>query len=546
MNIRTLFCSLLLAAIPWRAFAQATFTRITTGPIATNLASGAGATWVDYDNDGDLDLFLVNRDGPNQLYRNEGNGTFIQINDGPIVNSGLDSHSISWADFDNDGRIDLFVGNTSKASHLFYQQPDGTFVQTSLGSLTALGAASVDYENDGWLDLGIANFSVNELWHNNGKGLVAMRISTIDVSGNAMTWADYDNDGDMDLLVTEDSGSGGGSSRLYLNDGHGVFTRIANTQLTQQSTSVRGAAWGDYDNDGFLDLFLARGNSALALSSVLFRNTGSGTLMPVQPSSFVNDFGHFGSSVWVDYDNDGWLDLFVTESDAGKNWLYHNNGDGTFSRVLIGAIVNDVANSCCGSWGDYDRDGFLDLFVANVPPYGGAQLNSYLYHNDGNSNAWITVKCVGTRSNRSAIGAKVRVKATIKGKTFWQLREINTGTGWWGVPLEVHFGLGDATNVEILRIEWPSGTVQQLQNVPGKQYLTVTEPSRLSISVINSVPQLILSGGRNQQYEIQMTTDFTDWSLFKALTITNVEGTALITDTNAAGPGRRFYRAVLR
>ena len=123
---------------------------------------------------------------------------------------------------------------------------------------------------------------------------------------------------------------------------------------------------------------------------------------------------------------------------------------------------------------DYDRDGFLDLFVANW-----SNQNNWLFRNKGNANGWLTVKCIGTASNRSAIGAKVRAKATIGGKTFWQLREISNGDGRSNGTLTAHFGLGDATIIDTLRIEWPSGIVQELHDVAAKQSLTVTEPARL-------------------------------------------------------------------
>ena len=229
----------------------------------------------------------------------------------------------------------------------------------------------------------------------------------------------------------------------------------------------------------------------------------------------------------------------------GKNRLYHNNGDGTFLRVMSGPGGDGLGSSTGAIWGDYDRDGFLDLFIANSTT-GGGERNDFLYHNDGNSNAWITIKCVGTLSNHSAIGAKVRVKAIIGGKTFWQLREINTGDGWSNPPLEVHFGLGSATNVETLRIEWPSGTVQEFTNVAAKQFLTLIEPARLLVTASNNIPQFSLQGGRGFQYDVQSSTDLTAWSVLGTLTISNSTGTIVITDTNALTSNRRFYRAVLR
>src|SRR5204862_6740961 len=135
--------------------------------------------------------------------------------------------------------------------------------------------------------------------------------------------------------------------------------------------------------------------------NVLYRNNGHGTFEKITTGDIVNDLGVFNGCAWADYDNDGYLDLFIVNDSFG-NRLYHNNGDGTFLSVTEGDVVTDLANSTGCSWGDYDNDGFLDLFVAN----GGiaSPQNSFLYHNDGNSNHWIKVRCVGTVSNRSAIG----------------------------------------------------------------------------------------------------------------------------------------------
>jgi hypothetical protein len=177
--------------------AQSTFTRIITGPIVTNLAGGAGVTWVDYDNDGDLDLHSINRDGPSRLYRNDGDGTFTQIKAGPLVNTPLDAHSLSWADSDNDGYIGLFIGNTSQSCLLFRQRPDGAFVQSALGS-DALGAAWVDYDNDGWLDAFVS-----------------------------------------EVL--------GGKNRLYCNKGDGTFSRVLTGPIADDVGNGCCSSWGEMD-----------------------------------------------------------------------------------------------------------------------------------------------------------------------------------------------------------------------------------------------------------------------------------------------------------
>ena len=537
--------NMVLAAMT-ASHAQPNFTKITTGPIVSDAAHSLASCWVDFDGDGDLDLFVTNPDGSNLLYRNDGQGVFTKITTGPIVSAGPGSYAASWVDMNNDGLLDLYIAKEGGPSLLFVQQPGGSFIQKSYPMATSSGAAWGDYDGDGFVDLLSADNAAGMLWHNNGQGgLTVVTNKPINVpAAGVVTWADYNNDGRLDVLITAGVFAGGTTNVLYRNEGQGVFTPITNSAFSELHIPFTGAIWGDYDNDGFLDVFLPRFVSGQAVASLLLHNNGDGTFSQVTQGPVTTDTGAALSGSWADYDNDGWLDLFIPDDGGGKNRLYHNNGDGTFTRVLSGPIVSEGGTSANGSWGDYDRDGFLDLFV----PTGvgsGPQPNDYLYHNNGNSNAWLEVKCVGTRSNRSAIGAKVRVKATVGGRTFWQLREINTGNGWNQSALEAHFGLGNATNVETLRIEWPSGTVQEFPNVAARQYLTVTEPSRLVDPTMAQPQQLTLEGGLNMRYDIQTSTNLADWSLLATLTITNLNGTALIMDTNAPGSGH-FYHAVLR
>jgi hypothetical protein len=169
-----------------------------------------------------------------------------------------------------------------------------------------------------------------------------------------------------------------------------------------------------------------------------------------------------------------------------------------------------------------------------------------LYHNNGNSNAWLKVNCIGTVSNRAAIGAKVRVRATIGGKMFWQVREVNEGGGHCSLPPVVHFGLGDATNAEVVRVEWPSGIVQEFQGVPARQTLTITEPSRLSALRTGGVPTIILKGGRGFSYGVQTSTNLMLWTDDISITITNISGTARIDQPLEPPSPMKFYRAVAR
>lgn len=254
--------------------------------------------------------------------------------------------------------------------------------------------------------------------------------------------------------------------------------------------------------------------------------------------ALVTDVGVSMGGAWGDYDNDGLVNLFVVDA-TGNNRLYHNVGAGDCSRVISGSLVNDGRQSQACAWGDSDNDGFLDLFVANP-----SNEPNFLYRNSGNSNAWIKVRCVGTVSNRSAIGAKVRVKATVRGIPVEELRELTGGAGRSGQTLIAHFGLSDATMIDTLRIEWPSRIVQELRDVPTKQFLTLTEPPRLKAASTEGQLRLTLPGGKGLTYEVQSSTDLIGWT--PLTTLTNLSGTLEYGEPVPPAQPRRFFRGLLR
>ena len=331
------------------------------------------------------------------------------------------------------------------------------------------GPVWADYDNDGFVDVFIARYGIDWLYHNDGEGFFSSitnaLVGPVQDDSYGAAWGDYNNDGLPDLFVGVKSDPP--ANRLYLNLGGGSFARVTSGSIFTDHAHAWNCAWADYDNDGYLDLFVGNGMCACTEKNFLYHNNGDGTFTSVTNEA-ANSILTIGGGVWGDYDNDGFLDM------AGPGTLIHNNGDGSFTQILTGSIVNDggISPVSC-AWGDYDNDGFLDLFVARGAD--AAVESNLLYRNNGNSNAWIKIKLVGTVSNRSAIGAKVRVQANIRGSAFWQMREINTGSGFGAGPLDAHFGLGDATNIDLVRIEWPSGIVQTMTNVPPRQFLTVVE-----------------------------------------------------------------------
>ena len=457
-----------------------TFTKITTGAIVTEMGTGTACAWGDYDNDGFIDLIVTSANAGtpqrNILFHNNRDGTFTKITNTVVTSEARDWRSCSWADYDNDGNLDLFVTSTdanglAAQNELFRNNGNGTFTKTTAetaGAIVPGGGGSesavwADYDNDGFVDVFIARYGIDWLYHNDGGGVFSSVTNSVagpvqDVSYGA-AWGDYNNDGLPDLFVAVINEPS--TNRLYLNLGGGSFARVTSGSIFTDHAHAWNCSWGDYDNDGYLDLFVGGDHN------FLYHNNGDGTFTSMTNSA-VSCILNVGGGMWGDYDNDGFLDM------AGPGTLIHNNGDGSFTQILTGSIVNDGGiNPISCAWGDYDNDGFLDLFVARGSD--AAVESNLLYRNNGNSNGWIKIKLVGTLSNRSAVGAKVRVQATIGGRTFWQMREINTGIGFSAGPLEAHFGVGDATNLEQVRIEWPSGIVQTLINVPPRQFLTVLE-----------------------------------------------------------------------
>jgi PKD repeat protein len=464
------------------------FTKLTS---PTTPSNSAGGGWIDYNNDNKLDAYFTFFNISNQLFSNNGDGTFQTLTQGDLIPSGSNFSGISWGDYDNDGYPDLYITSMSGGNALYKNSGDGHFQRITNSATTKdngsfLSCNWIDYDNDGYIDLFVTasgtsfssgNGNFNFLYRNNGdetftkvtdNSLVLQKTNS-----NGASFADIDNDGDQDLFLTEWLKD----NWLFENDGNGNFTMISSTNINSNNCISITASWGDYDNDGYLDLFVGNGTAfdqTLKQHNYLFHNNGDKTFTKVTDGDIADYIGCVWTSAWGDVDNDGYLDLYVGTIYETEELLYINNGDGTFTQKHEFDINNNaggtgVTGAC---FGDYDNDGFIDLLVADAN--GGG--NPAIFHNNGNDNHWINIACEGTISNRSAIGARVKVKATIGGKSFWQIREITGVQGFRGSnDLRVHFGLGEATIIDSLIVEWPSKQRNIQTNVSANQFLAIKE-----------------------------------------------------------------------
>lgn len=458
-----------------------TFVRVTdpANPIVNEAFQSGGGCWVDLVGDGYLDLYVANgnlTNEPDALYRNDRAGGFRKVVGGNVVQDGGPSIGGTIGDFDNDGRPDIFVTNRNFWGNFLYRGlGDTLFAKVTTGRpVTDFGDSNssswVDIDNDGDLDLYVVNFQATDFFYRNDGAptFTFTRVDTTRLSTGTEfsipgAWADCNNDRLPDFFV---GNAGTQSDYIYLNRGGLNFTK---TTLVDGKATL-GASWGDYDNDGYLDLFVAHYTNQ---KSTLYRNAGppNFTLVPVDTSIVSNEIGKWVGSAFGDIDNDGDQDLYVA-NDGAAGALYLNAGPPGygFGKVTTGPVATDVGNNFGAVWGDYDRDGQLDLFVANRLAQGNR-----LYRNQGNPNHWLTIRCAGTSSNRSGIGAHVTVYARINGVPRQQLREVTAQTGYNSSNLDQHFGLGNAARADSIRIEWPSGLTDTWRNVLVDRWMKLVE-----------------------------------------------------------------------
>jgi hypothetical protein len=490
-----------------------------------------GVAFIDYDNDGYLDIYLVNslsvelvrgrQKTKSALYHNSGDGTFTEVADKAGVADIGFGMGVTAGDYNNDGFIDLYV-TCLGPNHLFKNNGNGAFTDMTTRAGVgdprwSTGAAFVDYDNDGRLDLFVSNYvdfdfnhlpefgvgrtcqfkgvpvqcgprglpgAGDSLYHNNGNGTftdVSKKAGVADPNGYyglGVICSDFDEDGYVDIFVANDSTP----NFHYHNNGDGTFKEIGfdsglavNERGSEQGSM--GVTLGDYDHDGKLDLFITNFDDEY---NILYHNDGRESFSDVSFRSLVAQpsLAYVGwGTKFFDYDNDGWVDLFVTNGHVypqrghyRQRELFHrNNRDGTFTEIAAqaGAALSEERVGRGAAFGDFDNDGDEDIVVNDLD--GSPQL---LRNDGGNTNNSLMIRTVGVKSNRDGIGARVKV---VSGD-LTQVDEVRSGGSYLSQSdLRLHFGLEKRTKVDLVEVRWPSGTIDRVPNVSANRILTIKE-----------------------------------------------------------------------
>jgi hypothetical protein len=438
---------------------QGMFRETTEEAGITGIYGGINLNQADYDNDGDVDVFVMrgawlfdNGHHPNSLLRNDGNGRFGDVTfDAGLGNALYPTQTSAWSDYDNDGNLDLLVGNEFNPIQLFRNNGDGTLVDVAadaglVGSHFTKAVMWGDYDNDRYPDIYVSNLDApNQLYHNKGDGTFIDVAADAGVTEPLMSFPgwfwDFDNDGNLDIYVASyglhsnvrhvalfylGRPHGAAPDRLYQGDGRGGFEDVAREQNLTRPTAPMGSNFGDLDNDGFPDFYLGTGYPDIeqVMPNLMFRNREGKGFSDV---STAGGFGHLqkGHGVaFADLDNDGDQDVFIEMGGA------------------------------------FPSDAFMNA----------------LFENPGFSNNWIKVKLNGVISNRSAIGARIRCSISEDGKRRNVYKWVNSGGSFGANPLRQEIGLGKAKKIDTLEIYWPtSDTTQRFDDVAVNQFIEITE-----------------------------------------------------------------------
>jgi hypothetical protein len=487
------FLLLLFAAAP-QAYAEPLFVAVPDHATTVDGGLSRGVAFGDVDGDGDPDLLVANTiNYPEFLYRNDGE-RFVQVMETAPSLAGGFTEGVNWIDFDNDGDLDIFATRTNSPNALYRNDGDWSFVEVEAGDLTADRSTSsmacwADIDGDGWLDVFVVNRGgENDVLYRNHNGQLFERVAEgiagrAGGDGRACVLADLDGDSDPDLYVgnfVDSSTSPPTKQRNYLffNQGGFEFDEKTQGEIVESRALTYGISAADANNDGHADLFVTnigrgdRNQLYLGDGQGRFRLHDAGLRTPVDTPSK----GH----TWGDFDLDGDLDVAIANGTEGtehiQNELYLNDGKANFTAVTDEAFVTDANISAGIARADIDMDGDLDLYVAN---WGDGDEDNRLYRNRSQG-AWLKLTLAGATSNRMGVGARVAITIRQDGQTSRQTRWLTATTGYASQNEPVlHFGLGEATGIEELSVDWPSGRHDEFSDVAANQHLHLTEGDAL-------------------------------------------------------------------
>lgn len=486
MNKRLTLGMVIATALPVALSAQISFTNA-SDLLSNTTTSGGCMGVVDMNGDGLDDICKLHNSRIFQVDYQNADGSFTLVNYGAVADEG--QWGMSIGDISNDGHKDLICGGSYDGVHYLNITSPGvaSLVDLNNGSMFMQCNNMADIDNDGHNDFfACHDDAAPRQWLNDGSGNLSyadiINYDTnpaTDRSGNyGSVWTDFDNDGDLDFYIAHCRQGVNNNqdprrwNRLFVNDGNGNYSDLAETYGVQIKNQSWTADFGDIDNDGDYDMVVTNHDATIQL----FENDGTGHFSEITAGSGLEELGFFLQSKFVDFDNDGFVDILIAGG-SGASFYFQNDGDQTFTEITGLMPANKDLHSF--ATGDLNNDGFQDVW-AN---YGGGYINSdpanpdRLWLNDGNDNHWFSVRLQGVESNRDAIGARV----TITGPWGTQIREVRAGESYGMVTsFACSFGLGQYDVIPTLTIRWPSGLVETFNDMTADQTITVIEGTCIS------------------------------------------------------------------
>jgi len=478
-----------------------------------------GLSFFDFNNDGWDDLTFASQDGDPLYFYQNNNGTLSSVSLN-LVDNLNDTRQVNWVDIDNDGDNDLFVVSNNASNRLY--ENDGSMNFTDITSSSGISTATMqswggswgDYNNDGYLDLFLSNRDIsnalqpNLLYRNNGNNTFTDVSSSAGISSSnhlsfCASFFDFNNDGWQDIYIANDRFTT--SNILYKNNGNGTFSDVSASSNSNIIMDAMSTTIDDYNNDGYLDIYITN----TASGNYFLRNNGDETFTNIASSTGTEFNSIAWGAVFLDADNDANLDLYVSGMRDGTNGqlpsaFYENQGDGTFSIPSGAGFAADTAESYSNAIGDINNDGLPDISVLNKEPD-----DNFLWMNtntDGNN--WLKVSLEGNTSNRMGIGSWIEI--SLGGNK--QYRYTLNGEGYTSQNSGVEFfGLGNNTTIDYVKVTWLSGVVDIINNVSSNQKLHIIESSTLSDSK-NEMDDLVFYPNPAQD-KISLRTNLHDFKI---------------------------------